>query len=142
MISRVCRLLDGGLPQAQQLHDQAPSIFPSDWRRGRGVNNILIAVVDGLKGFPGPITPVFPHTLVQTCIVHLLSLAFISWKDRKAILPSIKAIYRVETADIALVRREEFEAEWGKRYPAIGQAWRRAWEHVVPFLRSRPVSAR
>jgi putative transposase len=72
---------------------------------------------------------------VQTCIVHLIrnSLAFVSWKDRKAILPAIKAIYRAENADTALVRLEEFEAEWGKRYPAIGAAWRRAWDYVVPF---------
>jgi putative transposase len=83
---------------------------------------------------------VFPQTVVQTCIVHLIrnSLAFVSWKDRKAILPSIKAIYRAENADMALVRLEEFEAEWGKRYPAIGQAWRRAWEHVVPFFAFAP----
>jgi transposase-like protein len=101
--------------------------------KARGVNDILIAVVDGLKGFPEAITSVFPQTVVQTCIVHLIrnSLAFVSWKDRKAILPSIKAIYRAENADMALVRLEEFEAEWGKRYPAIGQTWRRAWEHVV-----------
>jgi putative transposase len=83
---------------------------------------------------------VFPQTVVQTCIVHLIrnSLAFVSWKDRKAILPSIKAIYRAENADMALVRLEEFEAEWGKRYPAIGQAWRRAWEYVVPFFAFAP----
>jgi putative transposase len=110
----------------------------------RGVNDILIAVVDGLKGFPEAITSVFPQTIVQTCIVHLIrnSLAFVAWKDRKAILPAIKAIYRAENADMALARLEQFEAEWGKRYPAIGQAWRRAWEHVVPFLRSPPVSAK
>ena len=85
-----------------------------------GVNDILIAVVDGLKGFPEAITSVFPQTVVLTCIVHLIrnSLAFVSWKDRKAILPSIKAIYRAENADMALVRLDEFEAEWGKRYPA------------------------
>jgi len=78
---------------------------------------------------------------VQTCIVHLIrnSLAFVSWKDRKAILPAIKAIYRAENADMAMVRVEEFEAERGKRYPAIGQAWRRAWEHVVPFFAFAPV---
>ena len=77
----------------------------------------------------------YPQTVVQTCIVHLIrnSLAFVAWKDRKAILPAIKAIYRAENADMALVRLEEFEDEWGKRYPAIGQASRRAWEHVVPF---------
>jgi len=105
-----------------------------------GVNDILIAVVDGLKGFPEAITSVYPQTLVQTCIVHLIrnSLAFVSWKDRKAILPSIKAIYRAESADAALLRLAEFEAEWGKRYPAIGQIWRNAWEHVVPFFAFAP----
>jgi len=108
--------------------------------KARGVNDILIAVVDGLKGFPEAITSVYPETIVQTCIVHLIrnSLAFVTWKDRKAILPSIKAIYRAETAEMALVRLEEFEAEWGKRYPAIGQVWRRAWEHVVPFFAFAP----
>ena len=106
----------------------------------RGVNDILIAVVDGLKGFPEAITTVFPQTLVQTCIVHLIrnSLAFVSWKDRKAIMPSLKAIYRAEAADIALTRLEEFEAIWGKRHPAIGPIWRRAWEHVVPFFGFAP----
>src|ERR1700745_540514 len=108
--------------------------------KARGVNDILIAVVDGLKGFPEAITSVYPQTLVQTCIVHLIrnSLAFVSWKDRKAILPSIKPIYRAESADAALLRLAEFEAEWGKRYPAIGQAWRRAWEHVIPFFAFAP----
>ncbi len=106
----------------------------------RGVNDILIAVVDGLKGFPEAIASVYPQTVVQTCIVHLIrnSLAFVAWKDRKAILPAIKAIYRAENADMALVRLEEFEDEWGKRYPAIGQAWRRAWEQVVPFFAFAP----
>jgi putative transposase len=106
----------------------------------RGVNDILIAVVDGLKGFPEAINSVYPQTLVQTCIVHLIrnSLAFVAWKDRKAILPSIKAIYRAESADAAALRLAEFEAEWGKRYPAIGQIWRNAWEHVVPFFAFAP----
>ncbi|MBR1034513.1 transposase-like protein [Bradyrhizobium japonicum] len=102
--------------------------------------NILIAVVDGLKGFPEAINSVFPKAMVQTCIVHLIrnSLSFVSWKDRKAILPSIKAIYHAENADAALLRLEDFEAEWGKRYPAIGAAWRRAWEHVIPFFAFAP----
>jgi putative transposase len=108
--------------------------------KARGVNDILIAVVDGLKGFPEAITTVFPQTLVQTCIVHLIrnSLCFVTWKDRKAIMPSIRAIYQAENADSALARLEEFEAEWGKRYPAIGQAWRRSWEHVIPFFAFAP----
>jgi transposase-like protein len=106
----------------------------------RGVNDILIAVVDGLKGFPEAITTVFPQAMVQTCIVHLIrnSLSFVTWKDRKAIMPSIKAIYRAENADAALQRLEEFEAQWGKRYPAIGQAWRRSWQHVIPFFAFAP----
>lgn len=108
--------------------------------KARGVNDILIAVVDGLKGFAEAITSVYPQTLVQTCIVHLIrnSLAFVSWKDRRTVVPWIKAIYRAENADMALVRLEEFEAEWGKRYPAIGQIWRHAWEHVVPFFAFAP----
>jgi putative transposase len=108
--------------------------------KSRGVNDFLIAVVDGLKGFPEAVTTVFPQTLVQTCIVHLIrnSVAFVSWKDRKAIMPSLKAIYRAEAADIALTRLEEFEAQWGKRYPAIGPIWRRAWEHVTPFFGFAP----
>jgi transposase-like protein len=106
----------------------------------RGVGDILIAVVDGLKGFPEAINSLYPQTLVQTCIVHLIrnSLSFVSWKDRKAILPSIKAIYRAENAEAALQRLDEFEAQWGKRYPAIGQAWRRSWQHVVPFFAFAP----
>jgi putative transposase len=108
--------------------------------KARGVNDILIAVVDGLKGFPEAITSVYPEAIVQTCIVHLIrnSLAFVTWKDRKAILPSIKAIYRAETAEMAKMRLEMFETEWGRRYPAIGQLWRRAWEQVIPFFAFAP----
>ncbi len=106
----------------------------------RGLSDILIAVVDGLKGFPDAICTVFPHTTVQTCIVHLIrnSLAFVSWKDRKTILPDIKAIYRAETAEAAAVRLDQFEAKWGARYPAIAPGWRRAWEHVVPMFAFPP----
>jgi putative transposase len=108
--------------------------------RNRGVADILIAVVDGLKGFPEAINSVFPKTTVQTCIVHLIrnSMSFVSWKDRKTIMPSIKAIYRAENAEAARQRLDDFETEWGKRYPAIGQAWRRAWEHVIPFFAFAP----
>ena len=80
----------------------------------RGVGDILIAVVDGLTGFPDAIAAVFPETAVQTCIVHLIrnSLAFVSWKDRKAVMPDLKAIYRAETAEAALARLDAFEAGW------------------------------
>jgi putative transposase len=106
----------------------------------RGVQDILIAVVDGLKGFPEAIGAVFPETIVQTCIVHLIrsSMAFVSWKDRKVIMPDLKAVYRADTAAAALERLGEFEDKWGSRYPAIGQAWRRAWEHVVPLFAFPP----
>src|SRR5246500_3173142 len=106
----------------------------------RGVNDVLIAVVDGLKGFPEAIGAGFAQTVGQTCIIHLIrnSLAFVSWKDRKIIMPDLKAIYRAETAAAALAQLDAFEAKWGKRYPAIGQAWRRAWEHVVPLFAFPP----
>ena len=101
-----------------------------------GVGDILIAVVDGLKGFPEAIAAVFPETTVQTCVVHLIrnSLAFVSWTDRKTIMPWIRAIYRAETEELARARLDDFEAEWGRRYPAIGHAWRRNWDYVVPFF--------
>lgn len=108
--------------------------------KARGVEDILIAVVDGLKGFPEAIGAVFERTIVQTCIVHLIrsSLKFVTWKDRKQIMPDLKAIYRAENAEAASERLTEFEARWGARYPAIGEAWRRAWEHVIPLFAFPP----
>jgi putative transposase len=106
----------------------------------RGVADILIAVVDGLTGFPEAIGAAFPQTTVQTCIVHLIrnSMAFVSWKDRKHIMPDIKAIYRAETAEAAAARLDEFEVRWGARYPAVAPSWRRAWQHVVPMFAFPP----
>ena len=108
--------------------------------RTRGVGDILIAVVDGLTGFPDAVGTVFPQTAVQTCIVHLIrnSLAFVSWKDRKTVMPDLKAIYGAETAEASAARLDAFEVEWGSRYPAIVPAWRRAWEHVVPMFAFPP----
>jgi len=108
--------------------------------KSRGVGDILIAVVDGLTGFPDAIEAVFPKTLVQTCIIHLIrtSLAFVSWKDRRQVLPDIKAIYRAETAEAAADRLAEFEARWGGRYPAIAQVWQRAWDNVMPMFAFPP----
>lgn len=106
----------------------------------RGLQDILIAVVDGLKGFPEAIGAVFPETLVQTCIVHLIrsSMTFVSWKDRRQIMPDLKAIYRAENAEAALDRLADFEDRWGARYPAVGQSWRRAWEQVIPLFAFPP----
>lgn len=105
--------------------------------RNRGTEDILLAVVDGLKGFPEAITAVFPDAIVQTCIVHLLrnSMDFASWKDRKALSAALKDIYRATDAVAAEAALTAFEASfWGQRYPAIGQSWRRAWSEVIPFF--------
>jgi putative transposase len=105
--------------------------------KNRGVSDILIAVVDGLKGFPEAINAAFPETIVQTCIVHLLrnSMGFASWKDRKFIAQALRGVYRAETPEAGLAALEAFEqGHWGQRYPAIAQSWRRHWEHVIPFF--------
>lgn len=105
--------------------------------RNRGIGDILIAVVDGLKGFPEAINAVFPQTVVQTCIVHLIrhSLSFVSWKDRKSVAPALKAIYRARDAEAGQAALAAFDAgEWGMKYPAIAQSWKRNWAHVVPFF--------
>jgi putative transposase len=105
--------------------------------RNRGTADVLIAVVDGLKGFPEAISTVFPQAQVQTCIVHLIrySMQFASWKERKPIAAALKPVYRAETAAIARERLEEFDAgPWGRKYPAIAQSWRRNWEQVTPFF--------
>ncbi len=105
--------------------------------KNRGCQDILIAVVDGLKGFPEAITAVFPQTIVQTCIVHLIrhSLEFVSYKDRRTVVPALRAIYRARDAEAGLEALEAFEeGYWGQKYPAIAQSWRRNWEHVVPFF--------
>ena len=109
--------------------------------RNRGGQDILIAVVDGLKGFPEAITSVFPKTAVQTCIVHLIrySMQFVSWKERKLIGAALKPIYQAESAQAARERLEDFDSgPWGRKYPAIAQSWRRNWEQVIPFFAFAP----
>jgi putative transposase len=109
--------------------------------KNRGVEDILIAIVDGLKGFPEAIVAVFPEATVQTCIVHLLrhSLEFVSYKDRKAAAAALKDIYRAIDAASGEAALATFEASpWGQKYPAIGQSWRRAWPEVIPFYAFHP----
>src|SRR5260221_7506865 len=104
--------------------------------KNRGVEDVLVAVVDGLKGFPDAITAVFPEATVQTCIVHLLrrSLDFVSWKDRKPVAAALKDIYRAGDAIVGEAALTAFEeGYWGGKYPAISQSWRRAWGEVIPF---------
>ena len=105
--------------------------------RSRGLNDILIAVVDGLKGFPDAITSVYPDTVVQTCIVHLIrnSLQLASWKDRKMLAAALKPIYQADNVDAAEQALSDFEqGDWGQRFPTIAQSWRRHWEHIIPFF--------
>lgn len=105
--------------------------------KNRGVNDILIAIVDGLKGFPEAINAVFPQTQIQTCIVHLIrnSLDFAPWKDRKGLAAELKRIYRAVDAQAALQALSEFEdSAFGKKYAAVSAMWRRQWEQVIPFF--------
>lgn len=105
--------------------------------KNRGIEDILIAIVDGLKGFPDAITAVFPQAQVQTCIVHLIrnSLDFVSYKDRRAVAAELKTIYRAKDADAGLAALEAFAgSDWGRKYKAIAMSWRRHWQAVIPFF--------
>jgi putative transposase len=109
--------------------------------KSRGVEDILIAVVDGLKGFPEAIGAVFPQTTVQTCIVHLIrnSLDYATWKDRKAVAAELKAVYRAPSEAAAKAALEAFaKGPWGQKYPPIAPMWQRAWEQVIPFFAFPP----
>ena len=107
----------------------------NDLRR-RGVADVLISCVDGLKGFPEAIEATFPQAWVQTCVVHLIraSLRYVNYRDLKRVASALRPIYSAANADQALVELERFDSEWGARYPATVRAWRDAWEHMIPFL--------
>ena len=103
----------------------------------RGVNDILIAVTDGLTGMPAALAAVFPRTTLQTCIVHLIrnSLDYASWKDRKPLAAALRPIYAAANAEAALAALDAFEAgDWGRKFPTVAAAWRRAWDQVIPFF--------
>ena len=106
----------------------------------RGIQDILIACVDGLKGFPEAIEAVFPKTTVQTCIVHLLrgSLKYVPRREREQVARDLKPIYTAIDADHAQAELERFDEKWGQRFPVITQAWLDAWEYVTPFLAFPP----
>jgi putative transposase len=112
--------------------------------KSRGVDDILIALVDGLTGFPEAITTVFPQTQVHHCVVHLVrtSLSYVPWKERKTVAAALRAIYRAPTEDAALAALAAltaFEASpWGARYAPIGTLWRRHWPHVRPVFAYPP----
>lgn len=105
--------------------------------KNRGVQDALICLVDGLKGFPEAIEAVFPQAQIQTCIVHLMrhSLEYCSWQDRKFVAAELKGIYRAVSAEAAEQALSAFEeGRWGQRYPPIVASWRRNWQRVIPFF--------
>ena len=107
----------------------------------RGVNDILIAVTDGLRGMPEALATVFPATTLQTCIVHLIrnSLAYANWKERKPLANALKPIYTAVSAEAAEAELNAFaEGPWGQKFPTVVVAWRNAWDRVIPFFAFPP----
>ena len=104
--------------------------------KNRGVNDIFIACVDGLKGFPEAIEAVYPNAEVQLCIVHMVrnSLKFVSYKDYKAVTTDLKLIYRASTLEEAEEALSHFSEKWDKQYPSISKSWRNNWARVIPFF--------
>ncbi len=104
--------------------------------RQRGVKDILVACCDGLKGFPSAIEAVFPHAVVQTCVVHQVrySLSFASWSERKSLAKELREIYTAPNEALARAALDAFEIRHGKRYPMIVRSWRSNWERITPFL--------
>jgi putative transposase len=102
----------------------------------RGVQDILIACVDGLKGFPEAIEAVYPETTVQTCIVHLIrqSLRYVPRRQYDQVVKDLRPVYTAPNPDAAMHALEAFEAKWGRQLPVIGRAWRDAWEYITPFM--------
>src|SRR6266853_2737840 len=108
--------------------------------KNRGVKDVLIACIDGLKGFPQAIESVFPEARVQLCIVHLVraSLNYVSWKERKRVAADLKGIYRAATERQAEQELTDFIAKWGDKYQAIGKLWKDNWQRVIPFFEFPP----
>jgi putative transposase len=102
----------------------------------RGVTDVLVACVDGLKGFPEAIEAVFPQAWVQTCIVHQIrnSMRYVSYPDRKRLAADLKPVYRAVNAEAAETALAAFDEQWGEKYPMIAASWRDRWDHIVPFL--------
>jgi len=104
--------------------------------KNRGVQDIFVACVDGLKGFPEAIEAVFPKTDVQLCIVHMVrySLNYVSWKMRKEVAADLRSIYAAATIEEAELQMDAFEEKWAEAYPPISQSWRRNWNRIIPFF--------
>lgn len=108
--------------------------------KNRGVKDIFVACVDGLKGFPEAIETVFPDTQVQLCIVHMVrhSLNYVSWKQRKEVATDLKAIYSAPTLEEAEYQLERFEEKWNASHPTIGKSWQNNWERTTPLFSYPP----
>jgi putative transposase len=104
--------------------------------KNRGIQDIFIACVDGLKGFPEAIEAVFPKTDIQLCIVHMVrySLNFVPWKMRKEVAADLRAVYAAATVEEAELQMDAFEEKWAEAYPPICQSWRRNWNRIIPFF--------
>ncbi len=104
--------------------------------QNRGVKDILIACVDGLKGFPEAINTAFPDTHVQLCIVHMVrnSMKYVPWKDYKAVCADLKLIYRSSTEEEAILELDRFAESWDGKYPKISQSWQSNWENINPLF--------
>lgn len=108
--------------------------------KNRGVKDIFIACVDGLKGFPEAIEAVFPQTQIQLCIVHMVrhSLNYVSWKQRKEVAADLKAIYQAPTLELAETNLDAFAAKWDATHPTIAKSWRNNWERIIPLFSYPP----
>lgn len=108
--------------------------------RNRGLLDIFIACVDGLKGFPEAIESIYPKALVQLCMVHMVrnSLNYVGWRDRKAVAKDLKEVYSAATAEVAEQELVRFADKWDKQYATISAQWKRHWSHVTPFFAFPP----
>ena len=108
--------------------------------KNRGLQDIFIACVDGLKGFPQAIETVYPQTTVQLCIVHLVrgSLQYVNWKERRTVAQDLRTIYQAATVEAAVQEREHFAARWDRKYPTISALWKRHWEQIIPLFAFPP----
>ncbi|MFB1449520.1 IS256 family transposase [Yersinia pestis] len=104
--------------------------------KNRGLQDILIACVDGLKGFPDAINSVYPQTHIQLCIIHMVrnSLKYVSWKDYKAVTSGLKMVYQAPTEEAALMALDKFAEAWDDKYPQISKSWRTHWENLNTFF--------
>jgi putative transposase len=108
--------------------------------KNRGMKDVFIACVDGLTGFPEAIETVFPMTIVQLCIVHMVrnSLNYVNWKERKFVAADLRAVYTAPTAEAAQQELRRFGEKWDKKYGSIRSLWERHWERIIPFFAFTP----